>query len=282
MFNGLFSTKSLKSRTLAVITTLSTVNILTENNISIAQENPNFKVRLINIEAPATDVFRYNGTLSNNSNQEKVYNLQSTLPPGWSIAYKTEGTQVTSINLDPNSSKDISIEITPSYTADVKKHIIPIAAISKTDTTTINLESVIKGTYKMEISTQNQILSGDATTGSSKEIFLTIKNTGTLPLEKIELKTQLPSKWESNFDSDNIDRLEPGKSKDIKVTIKVPEKTIAGDYMVSISAKNSNQDAQLSYRLEVKTSLLTGWIGISLIIIAIGFIYALIRKYGRR
>lgn len=282
MFNGLFSTKSLKSRTLAVITTLSTVNILTENNISIAQENPNFKVRLINIEAPATDVFRYNGTLSNNSNQEKVYNLQSTLPPGWSIAYKTEGTQVTSINLDPNSSKDISIEITPSYTADVKKHIIPISAISKTDTTTINLESVIKGTYKMEISTQNQILSGDATTGSSKEIFLTIKNTGTLPLEKIELKTQLPSKWESNFDSDNIDRLEPGKSKDIKVTIKVPEKTIAGDYMVSISAKNSNQDAQLSYRLEVKTSLLTGWIGISLIIIAIGFIYALIRKYGRR
>ena len=282
MFNGLFSTKSLKSRTLAVITTLSTVNILTENNISIAQENPNFKVRLINIEAPATDVFRYNGTLSNNSNQEKVYNLQSTLPPGWSIAYKTEGTQVTSINLDPNSSKDISIEITPSYTADVKKHIIPIAAISKTDTTTINLESVIKGTYKMEISTQNQILSGDATTGSSKEIFLTIKNTGTLPLEKIELKTQLPSKWESNFDSDNIDRLEPGKSKDIRVTIKVPEKTIAGDYMVSISAKNSNQDAQLSYRLEVKTSLLTGWIGISLIIIAIGFIYALIRKYGRR
>ena len=134
----------------------------------------------------------------------------------------------------------------------------------------------------MEISTQNQVLSGSTTTGSKKEVFITVKNTGTIPLENIELTTQLPSKWESSFEVDKIDKLEPGKTKDIKVNIKVPDKTIAGDYMVTVSAKNNNLDSSLAYRMEVKTSLLTGWIGMLLIVLAVGFIYLLVRKYGRR
>lgn len=103
-----------------------------------------------------------------------------------------------------------------------------------------------------------------------------------MTLENIELTTQLPSKWESSFEIDKIDKVDPGKTKDIKVNIKVPDKTIAGDYMVNVSAKNSNLESSLAYRMEVKTSLLTGWLGMLLIILAIGFIYILIRKYGRR
>lgn len=285
MFTGFTFTNRLRSKVLLPVLSLASISLFVPAESLQAQESSkkeNFKVRLINLEGPSTEVFRYNGTISNTSSQERIYELQSTLPPGWSIAYKTEGMQVTSINLDPNASKEISIEITPSYTADIKKHIIPIKAISNTDTAIVNLESVIKGSYKIDIATQNQILSGSTTTGSSKEIFLTVKNTGTLPLEKVELNTQLPSKWESSFDTNNIDKLEPGKTKEIKVNIKVPDKTIAGDYMVNISAKNSNIESSLAYRIEVKTSLLTGWVGILLIILAVGFVYVLIRKYGRR
>ncbi|WP_164112271.1 MULTISPECIES: NEW3 domain-containing protein [Sphingobacterium] len=287
MFKGFIFTEHLKSRILSKTLILACISAsLAVQNVA-AQEaknalSSNFKVRLINLEAPSTEVFRYNGSITNPSGQEKIYELQSNLPPGWSVAYKTEGMQVTSVNVEPNTSKEISIEITPSYTADIKKHIIPVRAINQGDTAVVKLESVIKGTYKMEISTQNQVLSGNTTTGSKKELFLTIKNTGSMPLENIELTTQLPSKWESSFEIDKIDKLEPGKTKDVKVNIKVPDKTIAGDYMVNVSAKNSNLESSLTYRMEIKTSLLTGWLGMLLIILAIGFIYILIRKYGRR
>lgn len=287
MFKGFIFTRRITSRTLLSLLSLTSLSLLASTKSTYAQEanivdQSNFKVRLINMEGPSTEVFRYSATLANRTNKEKIFELQSSLPPGWSIAYKTDGVQVTSVNLEPNSNREISIEITPSYTADVKKHIIPVKAISNADTTVINLESVIKGAYKLEVTTQNQILSGGVTTGGSKEIFITVKNSGTLPLEKIELQSQLPSKWESSFDITNIDKLDPGKTKDIKVNIKVPDKTIAGDYMINISAKNNNQTASVDYRMEVKTSLLTGWIGILLIAIAIGFVYFLIRKYGRR
>lgn len=287
MFKGFIFTKHLKSRIVSKALILASVSVSIADQNVLAQEankavSPNFKVRLINLEVPSTEVFRYSGTITNPSGQEKIYELHSSLPPGWSVAYKTEGMQVTSINLEPHASKEVSIEITPSYTADIKKHIIPIKAIAQGDTTVVNLESVIKGTYKMEISTQNQVLSGSTTTGSKKEVFITVKNTGTIPLENIELTTQLPSKWESSFEVDKIDKLEPGKTKDIKVNIKVPDKTIAGDYMVNVSAKNNHLDSSLAYRMEVKTSLLTGWIGMLLVGLAIVFIYLLVRKYGRR
>ncbi len=287
MFKGFIFTEHLKSRIVSNALILACISAsLAVQNVAAQEANnalsPNFKVRLINLEAPSTEVFRYSGSITNPSGQEKIYELQSSLPPGWSVAYKTEGMQVTSINVEPHTSKEISIELTPSYTADIKKHIIPVKAITQGDTAVVKLESVIKGTYKMEISTQNQVLSGNTTTGSKKEIFLTIKNTGSMPLENIELTTQLPSKWESSFEVDKIDKLEPGKTKDVKVNIKVPDKTIAGDYMINVSAKNSNLESSLAYRMEVKTSLLTGWLGMLLIILAIGFIYILIRKYGRR
>jgi len=287
MFKGFIFTKNQKSRVISKTFILETIIAsLVSQNASAQEttkvEHQSFKVRLINLEAPSSEVFRYNGTITNPSEKEKIYELHSSLPPGWSVAYKTEGMQVTSINLEPHASKEVSIEITPSYTADIKKHIIPIKAVTEGDTTLLNLESVIKGTYKVEVSTQNQILSGSATTGSKKDVFITIKNTGTISLENIELSTQLPSKWESSFEVDKIDKLEPGKTKDIKLTIKVPDKTIAGDYMVNVTAKNNHTDSTMAYRMEVKTSLLTGWIGMLLIALSIGFIYILVRKYGRR
>jgi len=287
MFKGFIFTKNQKSRVVSKTFILETIIAsLVSQNASAQEitkvEHQSLKVRLINLEAPSSEVFRYNGTITNPSEKEKIYELHSSLPSGWSVAYKTEGMQVTSINLEPHASKEVSIEITPSYTADIKKHIIPIKAVTEGDTTLLNLESVIKGTYKVEVSTQNQILSGSATTGSKKDVFITIKNTGTISLENIELSTQLPSKWESSFEVSKIDKLEPGKTKDIKLTIKVPDKTIAGDYMVNVTAKNNHTDSTMAYRMEVKTSLLTGWIGMLLIALSIGFIYILVRKYGRR
>lgn len=243
---------------------------------------PGFTAKLINIEAATNETFRYTTTLRNPSGTTRIYELTAGMPFGWSVAFKVDGSQLTSINMDAGKTQDIAIEINPALTASPKKYAIPVKAISGKDTLTLNLEAVVKGSYSLTLSTPTGRLSDEVTSGSQKELQLTLKNTGTLPLNDLQVSGQLPSGWESTFDPTSIKRLEPGKSLDIKVNVKVPDKTIAGDYAASFTASNANANAPLSYRLLVKTSLLSGWIGILVMLLAVGIVYYLIRKYGRR
>ena len=249
---------------------------------SNAAEAPAFQAHLMNIEAASNEPFRYNATLRNTTTEATTYEFHAELPPGWLISYRVDGSQVTSLRLEPGSSKDVHIEINASLTADPKKYNIPIQAKSDQTTLPLNLEAVVKGSYDLSFSTPSGRLSDEVLSGSSKEITLVVKNTGTLPLNKLDFSSQLPSRWEASFEPAHIEQLEAGKSIDIKAKLSVPDKTIAGDYVAKLTVKNENKQSEVSFRIIVKTSLLSGWIGVGIILLAIGLIYFLIRKYGRR
>jgi uncharacterized membrane protein len=241
-----------------------------------------FTARLMNIEAAANEAFRYNATLRNASGSTKVYELKAELPVGWMATYRVEGNQVTSLNMDPDKTQDISIEINATASASPRKYKIPVKAVSSSDTLLLNLEAVVKGSYSIELSTPTGRLSDEVTSGSQKDIKLVVRNSGTLPLNDLELSSQLPSNWETSFEPSKIRQLEPGKTAEITATLKVPDKTIAGDYAATLKVTNANSNAQAEFRMIVKTSLLSGWIGVLVILAAIGIVYYLIRKYGRR
>lgn len=241
-----------------------------------------FEARLINIEAPSNEPFRYTTTLTNGSAQLVNYNFNAQLPEGWQISYRVEGSLVTSLQMQPNKAQEISIEISCPITAKPDKYKIPLRAISPIDTLQLALEAVVKGSYALELTTASGRLSDEVVSGSSKEVLLKVKNSGTLPLNTLELTSQLPSRWEASFDPSTIKQLEAGKSIDVKVNVKVPDKTIAGDYAAKFEVKSPQSSADISFRMIVKTSLLSGWIGMLVIVLAIGLVYFLIRKYGRR
>ena len=73
-----------------------------------------------------------------------------------------------------------------------------------------------------------------------------------------------------------------GQSQEVEASLSVPDKTIAGDYVTNFTAKNSFATADAAFRMTVKTSLLSGWIGIMVILLALATVYYLVRKYGRR
>lgn len=243
---------------------------------------PSFTAKLMNIEAAANETFRYNTTLYSGALKPTIFELKADLPIGWLITYRVDGSQVTSLNLEPNKTQDISIEINATATASPNKYKIPVKAISPSDTLSLNLEAVVKGSYSLALTTPSGKLSEEVTSGSQKEIQLVVKNSGTLPLNDLEISGELPANWQSTFEPAKIKQLEPGKSVDIKATLKVPDKTIAGDYAATFKASNANSNAQAAFRIVVKTSILSGWIGIMVILVAIGIVYYLIRKYGRR
>lgn len=261
---------------------LSQVPLYAQSPVAVVDGRSAFTAKLVNIEAATNETFRYNATLHNGTAKLTVFEFKNNLPIGWMISYKVDGNQVTSLNMDPGSSRDISIEVNASANTSPGKYKISIKAIANTDTLSLNLEAVVKGSYGITLTTPTGKLSEELTSGSHKEIQLEIKNSGTLPLNDIELTSQLPTNWEATFEPSKVKQLEPGKTQAVIAKLKVPDKTIAGDYAATFTATNSNGNSQASFRMVVTTSLLSGWIGILVVLLAVSLVYYLIRKYGRR
>lgn len=246
------------------------------------KKESSFSVRLMNIESNNKDPFRFNATLHNGSFQQQVYQLNAQVPKGWTVVFNAEGNQVAAIQLDSGKTEPISIAITASPMAKPGKYEIPVSAVAGMDSLQLKLEAVLSGSYGLNVTTPSGKLSENVTEGNNRSLELLIQNTGTLPLNGVELSAQAPNSWNATFDTSMIARLDPGQSQQVKVNIAIPEKTIAGDYLLVLSAKNVNADSTASIRMTVKTSLLSGWLGILIILLAIGLVYYLIRKYGRR
>src|ERR1700748_2082694 len=121
-----------------------------------------FTARLMNIEAATNETFRYSTTLHNGSAGARIFEMKAGLPFGWTIAYKIDRTQGTSINMDAGKTQDISIEINATAGADPKKYTIPVKAVSGADTLLLNLETVVKGSYGMTLTTPTGRLSDEA------------------------------------------------------------------------------------------------------------------------
>ncbi|MGE9314260.1 NEW3 domain-containing protein [Niabella sp. CJ426] len=279
---SLFTRKSALRLSLVVVIYFWCYSLWAQQPSPGADGKNTFTARLMNIEAPTNETFRYTATLHNGSSVSRVYELKTDLPAGWQIAYRVEGSQVRSLNLDSGKSQDISIEVNATAAAKPDKYRLPVKAVSEADTLLLHLEAVVRGSYALELTTPTGRLSEEITSGSRSEIQLVVKNSGTLPLNELELSGQLPPQWESTFEPVKIQQLEPGKTANITVTVKVPDKTIAGDYAGTFSVKNTTSSAQANFRLVVTTSLLSGWIGILVILAAIALVYYLVRKYGRR
>ena len=111
---------------------------------------------------------------------------------------------------------------------------------------------------------------------------LAVKNTGSSELTDITLNFSAPVKWDVIFDPKKVDKLPSGKVAQVFATIKADRKAIAGDYVTNIEAKTPEATSKASFRISVMTPMLWGWIGVLIIIAALGSVYYLFRKYGRR
>ena len=57
---------------------------------------------------------------------------------------------------------------------------------------------------------------------------------------------------------------------------------MSGDYSATITAASSQTSTSADFRITVKTETVWGIVGIALIVVMIGGIYLVFRKYGRR
>jgi uncharacterized membrane protein len=241
-----------------------------------------FTAKQGNMEGHSNQAYTFNTVLKNRTAEKQLYSLRADVPPGWIVTFKPNYIQATSVEIEPNATTDISVEINPPDNIEAGTYRIPVNASNNSTLASVTLEIVIKGTYSMELTTPTGLLSTSITAGNEKDVTLLIKNTGSIELTNITMNDVSPLNWNINFEPDTVEKLEPGKNVKILATIKADKKAIAGDYAVTIEAKTTETSSKSSFRVSVKTPLLLGWIGIMIILAAIGSIFYLFKKFGRR
>ena len=235
-----------------------------------------------NMEGHSSSTYTFNAELKNRTANKQMYALMAEPPKGWSVTFKNNYKQITSVEIEANTTTNLNIEVNPPPDVEAGKYKIPLIATTNETSADLELEVVITGTYKIELTTPFGLLSTDITAGDEKRVDLLVKNTGSSELNNIKLSYAAPANWTVAFDPINVIQLGPGTTTHVYAVIKADKKAIPGDYATEITARTPEAVAKASFRLSVKTPLLWGWVGILIIIFVLGSVYYLFRKYGRR
>ncbi len=235
-----------------------------------------------NMEGHANSTFTFRANLKNRTADTQIYALETNVPRGWDVTFKTGGKEVSSVSVDANNAQDITVQVAPPAEVEAGTYKIPVRATTSSTSADVMFEVVVTGTYKMDLSTPTGLLSAGITAGGEKDIDLVVKNIGSAELKDIKLTASKPADWSVDFNPQKIDRLKAGETAQVTAKIKASSKAIAGDYVTKIEAKTPEVNSSAEFRMAVKTPMLWGWLGILIIIAAGGSVYYLFRKYGRR
>lgn len=241
-----------------------------------------FSTTQSNMEGNANSTFTFQTTVRNRTAEVQHYSLASVAPPGWTVTFNPNYKPATSVDVEANSNADMTIEVDPPDVVEAGSYKIPVRAFTNTTYANLDLEVVIKGRFSMSLSTATGLVSSSITAGEEKSYELVISNTGTAPLGNVKFSSSTPVHWSVSFDPKEIRAVAPGASEKVTAKIKAYKRSIPGDYVTTIDATGSGVSSKIDMRMTVKTPLIWGWAGILVIILAIGSVYYLFRRYGRR
>ena len=241
-----------------------------------------FTTKQPNMQGNAKSPFNFNATLKNQTAEQQRYALMADAPRGWNVVFRVQGKQATSAQVEANATENITIDITPSASVQAGSYKIPVRATTSSTSADMELEVVVTGSYDIELTTPRGLMSSDITAGSTKRIDLVIRNTGSAELKDIQLTANKPVDWEVTFDPAKIDKMTAGSTTNVTATVKAASKALPGDYIAKVTAKTPEVNTTAEFRLSVHTPMIYGWLGILIIVVVLGGVYYLFRKYGRR
>lgn len=244
----------------------------------------NFTTEYPEQQGSAGTSFSFDTTLVNNRAAEQSYSLSAKADSGWQVGFTPSGesTQVASVTLESGTSQGLTISVTPPTTITEGEYVIPVTAVSATETMSIDLKVIITGSYDVDISTPTGNLSVNAYANEEKAVTLSITNQGNVDLENLNLTSSASTDWEVRFDESTIDLLEAGSTKEVTAYIKPAENSITGDYVTVVTISNDETQDTVEFRVAVKTRTSWGIAAVAIIVLLLLGLGGIFKKYGRR
>lgn len=242
-----------------------------------------FDVDLPSVRGAPDSTFRFNTTLRNDGDADLSTNLLSEAPAGWAVTFRSGGQEVSSLPVQANGSASISVEVLAPEGAQLGSFPIYVRAEGGEVQAATTLTAEVVGQPQVNLTTVDGRLSGQATLGQSTPFTLLVRNTGSAPAEQIALSATPPSGWSIEFQPATIESLAPGGELEVTATLRPAEQAVAGDYVVSFSARpEEGRSSSADFRVTVVTSTLWGIVGIALIAVAVGVVGLAVARFGRR
>ncbi|GAK60912.1 hypothetical protein TSC_c19020 [Candidatus Vecturithrix granuli] len=237
------------------------------------------------LRGPTDAKFEFSVEVKSDLDEDAVFDLAANGPEGWEINFKPgyESKYISSLQIQANQSKNVSVEIKPPITAKAGEYPVTVRVSSGDEAKAeIELKVVLTGTYGLQAGTLNDLLSLDAKPGNPSMVSVYIKNTGSAPNQNIQFMTFKPENWKVEFEPEKLDVLNPGEVKQVEVKITPYEEALVGDYSVAVEIQGEKASKTLEFRTTVKASAAWGWIGILIIVAVVGGLTTLFKKLGRR
>ncbi|GBD86070.1 NPCBM-associated, NEW3 domain of alpha-galactosidase [bacterium BMS3Abin02] len=235
------------------------------------------------LRGPSGVKFSYRLRLNNDTTQEVQFGLQTTAPDGWQVQARPSGQSLAStITIKPGESSTILVEATPPSDASAGSYEIDVTASGGDYTATAQLTAQITGSYAILLATQDQRLNANVVAGKGTDLQLEVFNTGSAPLENIQLHATAPSGWKTAFAPATVPEIAPGDSVPVTLTITPSHDAVAGDYRLSLSSQTKQAKDSIELRATVKTSAAWGLVGVGLIILVLAGLGIVFRRFGRR
>ncbi|MGQ9667093.1 MAG: COG1470 family protein [Anaerolineae bacterium] len=245
-----------------------------------------WEVKLPTLRGNPTTTFRYDATLRNEGGEDLNVNLVYEVPQDFKVVFRLLGQDVSSFPIKAGESKSLTIEVDPPDELPAGQYKITLRARGgETEAeTTLTADVTPKpGSPVLSISGADGRLSGDAYAGKENTIKIVVRNTGSAAAEKVKLSSSEPSGWTVTFDPEEIAAIPVNEQVEVKMTVKPADKAIAGDYMISITAKPEKESSKsVDFRITVRTSTLWGVVGVALIAVAVGVVAIAVLRFGRR
>jgi uncharacterized membrane protein len=261
-------------------TTQLTLDITTEalqpGSVSMAADFPSLR-------GSTTSTFRFNLTLTNSTNTQLTFGLESQAPAGWTVDAKPSGEdQAATVVVDAGADAQVQVTVQAPAGAPADTYDIVVRAVSGAIVAETPLSVEITGSFAMTLDTSDGRLNARVSSGNPTALNLVLENTGTAPIEAVNLTATPPSGWTVTFDSETIAVIEPGQQATAQANITPSAEALAGDYIITFRANSDAASDEIEVRATVETSPLGYIIGIAVLIaVAIGLFFVF-QRYGRR
>jgi uncharacterized membrane protein len=223
--------------------------------------------------------------LKNETPKPLTVSLSAQPPQGWTVRFKPQfgDTQISSIQLKENASETLSVEIDTPARAEATESPVTIRARAGAFEASSTIKVSVKGTQDLKMGSASGTLNTSLTAGKKTPVDFLVGNAGTAPIRNLSFLSKKPNdKWTVEFRPDKIDALDSGEVKEIKMEILAPDRTIAGDYLLTLTANSPEVNKSVEFRVTVSTPTVWGWIGFGIVALVVLGLAVVFFRLGRR
>lgn len=235
------------------------------------------------LRGAANQSFTFNLAIANQTPEDVSYTATGEGPVGWSVDVTLTGqAQAVSGTAKAGGSSNVAVKVTPATNADAGTYKVAVVATVGGQQFPVELGVEVTGSYSLQLSTPTQVLSVNGQAGTVTEQVFTITNNGTAPVTNVVASASLPTNWKAEYDPVTIPSIAAGASVNVTAKITPAADAIAGDYSLTFRVRGEEANDEAEVRFTVEASLVGALIGAGLIVVFIGGLLWVFRRYGRR